>query len=762
MVPSLLFCDGCGASNRPQATFCSTCGKTLNSSSPLQQYPVSKLTSTGLLVPNHLLKQRYLVIRQVGRGGMGAVYQAGDTLLGNRLVAVKEMSQSSLSQHEILAAADAFKREALMLANLNHPNLPSIYDHFSEAGRWYLVMSFIEGETLEDYVDKAKGQRLPVQEVLDIGLRLCSVLDYLHSRQPPIIFRDLKPTNVMRTPEGHLYLIDFGIARHFKLGQAKDTNALGSSGYAAPEQYGKAQTGPHSDIYSLGALLHRLVSGIDPSEHPFRFSSLQQNGQPATTRLEKLIMQMVEMDDTKRLSNMAFVKQELQGIAVQLTSGQIRPSYSGVSSKVPSLAQPAPMLNTPLTPGNSLQRVVLNQSVPSPSSLPGSSDQGKNLYTYRGHSSIVWAVSWSPDGQYIASASDDGTVQVWNATSGDHIFTHFGHSDKVNAVSWSPDGQRIASGSNDRTAQVWRATHLSSNSTSHVYPDQTNNTANSSGGKNTVIGSDQIMQGQNDVSPPQLLSGLTTLLNRFFMPRGHSTPMHPASTTHNPPQIASGSRFRTTQTGNNSIAGRGLTYSGHSSWISALTWSPDGQWVASASGDYTVQIWFAAPGGKHFIYRGHSAYVQAVAWSPNGQYIASGSDDGTVRVWDTSTGQTVNIYYGHSTKVKAVTWSPDSRRVVSASLDKTVQVWDALTGYLFFTYSGHPSGVNGVVCSPNGKYIASAGSDKTVQVWDAATGRHVSSYRGHSEGVKAVAWSPDGQMLASSSWDHTVRVWWVS
>ena len=182
-------------------------------------------TATGRLLPNSLLKQRYRVLSSVGKGGMGAVYLAEDTQLGNRKVALKEMSQSGMSPQDVREFADNFKKEAHILAGLQHFHLPSIYDHFSESGRWYLVMSFIQGETLEDYIKKVPGQRLPLKEVLEVGIQLCTVLDYLHNQSPPIIFRDLKPSNIMRTPDGHLYLIDFGIARHFKPGQARDTAA---------------------------------------------------------------------------------------------------------------------------------------------------------------------------------------------------------------------------------------------------------------------------------------------------------------------------------------------------------------------------------------------------------------------------------------------------------------------------------------------------------------------------------------------------------
>jgi serine/threonine protein kinase len=292
MQPSTVYCDNCGAANRPTARFCISCGQAMAAASSLpptvQAAPgipslpptvqagsvPSSPSLTGLLPANSLLKQRYLILKRLGQGGMGAVYQAADTRLGDRLVAVKEMSQKGLDAQEITEAAEAFKREAHMLAGLpHHPNLPSIYDHFGDGGRWYLVMDFIAGQTLEEYLAKAGG-KLPVEEVLDIGIQVCTVLGYLHSHQPPIIFRDLKPANVMRTLNGQLYLIDFGIARHFKPGQARDTAAYGSMGYAAPEQYGKAQTTPQSDIYSLGATLHHLLAGSDPSQSPFVFAPL--------------------------------------------------------------------------------------------------------------------------------------------------------------------------------------------------------------------------------------------------------------------------------------------------------------------------------------------------------------------------------------------------------------------------------------------------------------------------------------------------------
>src|SRR6266567_1661119 len=274
------------------------------------------------LIPSYLLHSRYTIVNQVGTGGFGAVYKAKDTLFSHRLVAIKEMNQDNLSSRELAEATAAFEREALLLSDLTHPNLPHIHDHFSEHGRSYVVMDYIAGDTLEDYLDKVV-QRLPIEMVLEIGIQLATVLDYLHNHQPPIIFRDVKPANIMRTADNHVYLIDFGIARHFKPGKAKDAIPLGSKGYAAPEQYGKAQTTPQTDIYGLGATLHELLTGDDPSLTLFNFKPVpagKRGKLPIASQLNALLKQMLEMEMSKRLASMAIVKQELQSLLAQQTA----------------------------------------------------------------------------------------------------------------------------------------------------------------------------------------------------------------------------------------------------------------------------------------------------------------------------------------------------------------------------------------------------------------------------------------------------------
>src|SRR3989440_5511514 len=308
------FCDTCGAANPPTARFCQNCATLL----PFKH-------STGTLAQLMVLGGRYQLLSCIGQGGMGAVYKAADTRFNNRPVAIKEMSSAGLTPTRLQEAEAAFEHEAHLLADLLHPNLPRIYEHFTENDRSYLVMDFIEGQTLEEYLEQKGGGPLPIDQVIIWAEQLCDVLNYLHSHQPPIIFRDLKPANVMISDSGHVYLIDFGIARFFKPGKQHDTVALGSPGYAAPEQYGKAQSTPRSDIYSLGALLHHLLTGVDPSEQPFFFRDASQLNPAIDPAFDTLLKQMLAMDSDRRPASAQEVLNALKGAATNQPRSTSRP-----------------------------------------------------------------------------------------------------------------------------------------------------------------------------------------------------------------------------------------------------------------------------------------------------------------------------------------------------------------------------------------------------------------------------------------------------
>lgn len=328
---SARMCSNCAAAIPAQEAFCSNCGMAVSSMGSVSVQSVASASaaptphSQSTLGVGAVLRQgRYTIEKLLGTGGMGAVYRACDRDIAQRVVAVKELiAVPNLTAQEQHDADESFRQEATLLAMLHHPSLPHIYDHFSEQGRLYLVMDFIAGKTLEGLLAEAPNGLLPVNNVLAIALAIVDVLDYLHTQHPPIIFRDIKPANVMLTPRADVYLIDLGIARFFKAGQQKDTTALGSHGYAAPEQYGQRQSTPATDLYGLGATLHTALTGIDPSSTsiPFTFTPLPAWLGPLAG-LNELIQAMVHVDAGKRPQSAAWVKAELRRIAAAVFTSQ--------------------------------------------------------------------------------------------------------------------------------------------------------------------------------------------------------------------------------------------------------------------------------------------------------------------------------------------------------------------------------------------------------------------------------------------------------
>src|SRR5579871_3642176 len=629
MNTSPIFCATCGAANPPDAALCFACG---NPSLVAAHAPST--SSTGLLAPQSLLKQRYRRLWQIGTGGFGAVYQAEDTELGNRKVAVKEMSQRGLTPEELQEAAQAFRNEALLLAGLTHPNLPRIYEQFSENGRWYLVMDFIEGETLEARIDRVPGGLLPVQEVVRIGLQLCTVLEYLHTRQPPIIFRDLKPANIMVTPSGDIYLIDFGIARHFKPGQTRDTVAFGSAGYAAPEQYGKAQTTTQSDIYSLGATLHHLLSGHDPSDSPFLFAPLHL---AAPDGLEALIMRMLETDPARRPASMALVKRDLEQMADELATGRRQPRPSAAPAHVAANHPNAPLL------------------------------------VYRGHTDCVNSVAWSPDGKLLASGGNDRDIQIWESDSGDNLWT-LPAMNWVHALAWSPDGEVLAWVSKGKTPHIWntdtgnfRELLLRRLGFFHDFltlawsPD---GSCLAAGGMGKTVEIWEAKTGKHLLA----YDG-----HKGFL---EGSAVYAIAWSPNGEWMASASADGMVQVWDVTSAElRSVYRGGMLGHRGGVTWSPDGKRIASAGAQATVPIWSAATGRQNMILSGHTGTVNAVAWSPDGKHLASGGSGQTVRVWGAVTGHELHVLYPHNGEITAVAWSPDGKYLASAGEGHAVHIW---------------------------------------------------------------------------------------
>jgi serine/threonine protein kinase len=296
-----------------------------------------------LLEPESLLAGRYQIKKVLGQGGMGAVYLATDSRIPEKTWAVKELwDYGDPSTRQLIQGQ--FQSEASILAALNHPNLPRITDFFVENHREYLVMDFIEGRTLEEILLEEKGP-LKMDMVMDIIGQLAGVLEYLHGQDPPVIFRDLKPSNVMVTPSGRLCLIDFGIARVFSAGKKKDTVVMGTPGYAAPEQYGSGQSDARSDIYGLGATIYYCITGVDPSDNPFHFEAPSRLNGKVFPRLERAVQKAVQLEASQRFASVAEMRDYLFGPGS--STSDISPMPEAVPSTGPATRPLAPFVLEP-------------------------------------------------------------------------------------------------------------------------------------------------------------------------------------------------------------------------------------------------------------------------------------------------------------------------------------------------------------------------------------------------------------------------------
>lgn len=714
---STWFCTLCGAANDVGQSVCFSCNCARTDHAQDGAPPEDAAS---------LLQGRYRLLSQVGVGGFGEVYRALDTQGGNRVVAIKQINLRGLSPQKTIEATDTFNRELHILAPLKHSNLLRIYDHFTDPDHWYLVMEFLEGETLERYLESRQRQRsyavagapglLPLAEIFALAFQLCDVLEYLHSQQPPIIFRDLKPANIMRGDTGHICLIDFGIARHFRPGRTKDTTPLGSPGYAAPEQYGKAQTTARSDLYSLGALLHHLVTGNDPSETPFQFAPLPQllpTSLAGTRELETLILRMVDVDSSRRPASAREVKEELQrvahlvagsaerriwtpppglppdpevegalqqqvqiqvqkhrtttrrkfiwrgllaGSAVILGGGLLETLFSNLLSE--NRFHPGPrqfdqgpggvrghetISNIALSPdGKLLVTVAVDQAVHDGNGVIRSIVRvysiDQNTLTPGSPRLVpgpVSALAWSPDNLHLAFGFDDGSITIWNTSSGSREYSYNLPTGPVESIAWSPDGKLIAAEGPANTLRINQASDGS-----------------------VVSGYDG-----NSVSQSGFLSwspDSTRVVTRYY---------------------SQGDQSPTLQVWD-AKAGKTL-FTFASVNMQQVAWSPDGQTIAAYTRYYGTISLYDASNGRFIIssgptggdFTGDSFWSIQLIWSPDSQYLALDTGGTDVLVW--------NVKNNHSGNVPAdlniprvMRWLPQGRRLsfidatgVSTSLD---------------------------------------------------------------------------------------------
>jgi serine/threonine-protein kinase len=305
-----------------------------------------------------ILNGRYEIIRKIGGGGMGAVYLASDNNLGGVLRAVKEMVQSYIEDSQQEKAINDFKRESMILSTLDHTSIPTIYDYFYDEAesRFYLVMKYISGGDLSARLRSAPEGRIDEKTVTEWAIQIADVLDYLHNRPTTIVYRDLKPANVMVDGNsGRAMLIDFGIARSVNK-EEKGVTAVGTMGYAPPELF-SGNVEPRSDIYSLGSTMFHLLTGADPQSNPLLIFDFQKNPRPRqinsalSDQMEKILMRAVEYNAQARFASAAELRRVLKEHLDNLKTGRVT---FGIRETPPSVG----LENQPVFCGFCGQRIM--------------------------------------------------------------------------------------------------------------------------------------------------------------------------------------------------------------------------------------------------------------------------------------------------------------------------------------------------------------------------------------------------------------------
>ncbi|MCC6330269.1 MAG: protein kinase [Acidobacteria bacterium] len=298
------------------------------------------------LVEGAVLNARYEIIRKIGGGGMGAVYLSSDNNLGGVLRAVKEMVQTHIEEEQQEKAINDFKRESMILSSLDHVSIPTIYDYFydEKESRFYLVMKYISGGDLSTRLRSAPEGRLDEKTVCEWAVQITDVLDYLHNQPSTIVYRDLKPSNIMvDANSGRAMLIDFGIARSISQKEEKGVTAVGTMGYAPPELF-SGNVEPRSDIYSLGSTMFHLLTGADPQSNPLLIFDFQKNPRPRqinpqlSDQIERIMMKAVQYNSDQRFSTAAEMRNVLEDHLLKLKAGIVTYGVGEVPASV-SLAQ---------------------------------------------------------------------------------------------------------------------------------------------------------------------------------------------------------------------------------------------------------------------------------------------------------------------------------------------------------------------------------------------------------------------------------------
>ncbi len=696
-----------------------------------------------------VLQGRYRIMRQLGHGGFGAVYEAVDDEIGKSF-ALKETFYAANEE-----LRQAFKREARMLASLEHEAFPDVSHYFTEGDGCFLVMELIRGDDL----DKLLSQRpapFEQQQVLTWADQILDALGDLHSGG--IIHRDLKPSNLKLTPKGRIKLLDFGIAKGALEGETTVLTTVGSLAaatlqYAPLEQVLKASTqyqmmlsvvspdkvieilkqgtNAASDLYALAATLYQLLTKTLPadaatraisiwSEKPDPLVPAQVANPQISTGVSEVLQKALRLDRNERYQTASEMQSGLRAAVTDVTA----PTQRAVIEPLPTVEITDAQVTLPSprsSEAETIKIVPATTDVLSPLAQPKAKEKtagrkwiyagagGLCLLLIAGFLVYFAAIKTRPSANISTANKNAGATSGKPLSDGPFELaqTITGNGHVIYAVAFSPDGKSVASNAASDTVNLW------------------------------------------DPSTGALQQTLV----------GHSGSVYEIAFSPDGTLIATGSEDKTIKLWNAKSGILVRTLTGHSDAVIAVVFSPDGKTLASGNRGLEVKLWDVASGTLKQSLTGHTHYVTSVAFSPDGRTIASGSLDDTIKLWDVTSGALKQTLTGSSSSVSSAVFSPDGRTIANGRND-TIELWETASGSLKQTLTGKGGSVNSVVFSPDGKIIA-GNFDRTIKLFDLAGGKLRQTLSGHTGVVYALAFSPDGRTIASGSYDLTVKLWRV-